>query len=63
MRGIYEPGVDIPEFAEAEEIGGVFCAVKDERAGAVDRNRTGVRSGIWLVASVEANGLEFHQVH
>lgn len=59
-RWVHQPGVDITEFAETEEVGCVLGIVKDERTGLVEGNRAGVGGGFRLVTGVKALGFEFH---
>ena len=58
--GVHQAGVDVAEFAESEEVGGVLGIIKDEGAGLVEGNGACVGGGFRLVAGVEALGLEFH---
>ena len=46
VSGIHQPGLDIPQFAQGEEVGCVFGAVEDERGRAVNRHRAGVGGGV-----------------
>ena len=41
VGGVHQAGVDVAEFLEGEEIGGVLGAVEDVGGGAVDRHGAG----------------------
>ena len=58
--GVHQAGVDVAEFAESEEVGGVLGIIKDEGAGLVEGNGACVGGGFRLVAGMEALGFEFH---
>ena len=45
---------------EREEVGGVFGAFEDERAGAINRHSPGKCRRFGLLSAVEANGVEAH---
>jgi hypothetical protein len=57
VRGrVHDPGVDVAEFLEPEEAGGVGGVVEDVARRGVDRDGAGVRRGIRLLAGVEGEG-------
>ena len=60
VGGVHQAGVDVAEFAQGEQVGGVLGAVEHVGGGAVDRHRAGVGGGVRGVAGVEAEGFEFH---
>lgn len=45
-RRIHDPRIDIPEFLQCEQIGGMFGTVELERRGHKDRDREGFRGRI-----------------
>ena len=53
-----QPGVDVSEFLQGEEIGRLFGAVEHERAGAVEWHRGGAGGGVAGVAAVQGDGFE-----
>jgi hypothetical protein len=57
---VLEAGVDVAKLLEREEVGGVFGAVELEGGSAVNRDGTGVCGGVGFVATVDAEGFEFH---
>ena len=54
---VHQAGVNIAQFAQAKEIGGMLGVVKNIGAGLVQRYGAGIGGGVWLVASMEAFSL------
>jgi hypothetical protein len=62
VGGVHQPGVDVPEFLEREQVGGVLGAVEDVGRGPVERDGPGVGGRVGGIAGVEAEGIEFHGI-
>ena len=60
LRRIHQARIDIPEFAQAEEIGRVLGAVEHVGARAINSKPTCLRGRIRLHAGVNALRFEFH---
>jgi hypothetical protein len=58
LRRVHDPGVDVAELLEREQVGGLLCGVEDVRGGLVDRQRACVRGGVDRLAGVDLAGLE-----
>ena len=58
--GVHNAGVDVAEFLQRKQIGGVVGIVENERTGLVDGDRTGVAGGVGRVAGVKAAGGKTH---
>jgi hypothetical protein len=54
---VHDPGVDIAQLLQREELGGMLGAVELIGGGLVDRHRHGTRGRIVAVAGVEHDGL------
>ena len=59
-RRVHEPGVNIPQLFEGEEVSGVFSVVESESSAFVDRNCARMGLGIGLMSTVEAKCFVFH---
>ena len=55
---VHDPGVDVAELLQGEEVRGVVGVVEDVRRGLVDRQRPGSGGGVRLLAGVDLTGLE-----
>ena len=60
VRGISDPGVDVPFDFQIEQSGTVLSAVKLESDSLIDGHSHGLRRGIAVVASVNGDGLSLH---
>ena len=58
---IHDPGIDIAEFLEAEQIGGMFRTLEDIGRGLVNRNgpRQCGGSGVWPACRARVSKLQF----
>ena len=54
VGGVHDARIDIAEFLETEQVGGVIGIVEHVGRRLIDRRRTGVRGGIGLGARVDA---------
>ena len=59
-RGVHQPGVNVAQLFEGEEIRGVLSAFENERAGPINGHRARESGRVWLLSSVEADGVESH---
>ena len=55
---VHDPGVDVAELGEAEQVGGVLGVAEDERGRLVDRHRPCAGGGVGLGTGVHLTGLE-----
>ena len=46
VRGVHQPGIDVAEFAQGEEVGAVLGVAEVVRRGAIDRHGPRVRGGV-----------------
>ena len=60
VGGVHDPGVDVPELPEAEEIGRVVGAVEHVAGGGIDRHGARVGGGIHHLTRV--NGERFRMI-
>lgn len=59
IRGrVHQTGVDVAEFLQAEEVGTMFCVVKDVRARLVNRYGSCIGGGIRHLTGMELQCLE-----
>ena len=59
--GVHEAGIDVPELAQGEEVGGVLCVFEGKGRSFIDRDGAGVGVAIRSVATVEAESFVFHR--
>lgn len=59
-RRVHDAGVNIAELFQAEEISGMFRITELIARSLIDGHRACARRGVWLLASVERFGSEFH---
>src|SRR6185437_1155397 len=55
---VHQPGVDVAQLAEREQVGRVLGVLEDERAGPVDGYGPGAGGRVGLGAAVQAEGLK-----
>ena len=57
--GVHQAGVDVAEFAQAEQIRRVLRVVEHVARRRIDRHGTGRGRGVWHLTGVECQGAQF----
>ena len=61
-RRVHQPGVDVPQLLQGEQIRRVLGVLEDVGARAVNRHAARQGRGVGLGATVQAKGLELHDI-
>jgi len=56
--GVRQAGVDVADFLQVEELGGVVGVAEDVGGGLVDRHLPGAGRGVWISAGMDGERVE-----